>query len=150
MTTGSTTTGSTKSSSSTWTVLDGEQPHEIPASLEGGRVRIAPEALRRALGWEWKAEGLCRGEVCVPVRDRARLAGDAGIDLAAFAEAIDRPLALDVEERAAALGHSAAERSASLASLEAPDFALPDLAGRVHRLSEHRGKKALLIVYASW
>lgn len=136
--------------SATWTVFDGEQPHEIPARLEGGRVRVAPEALQRALGWEWKAEGLCRGEVCVPVRDPARLAGEAGIDLAAFAEAIDRPLALDVAERAAALGYSAAERSARLASLEAPDFVLPDLAGRVHRLSEQRGKKALLIVYASW
>jgi hypothetical protein len=141
---------STPSSSSTWTLLDGDEPHEVPARLDGARVRVAPEALQGALGWEWKAEGLCRGEVCVQVRDRTRLAGGAGIDLAAFAEAIDRPLALDVEERAAALGHSAAERSARLASLEAPDFALPDLAGRVHRLSEHRGKKALLIVYASW
>ena len=32
----------------------------------------------------------------------------------------------------------------------APDFSLPDLHGRMHTLSAHRGKKALLIVYASW
>jgi len=50
----------------------------------------------------------------------------------------------------AALGTAAADRAASLVSLEAPDFALPDLAGRLHTLSEHRGKKALLIAYASW
>jgi peroxiredoxin len=50
----------------------------------------------------------------------------------------------------AALAASAQERAARLARLEAPDFALPDLAGRVHRLSEHRGKKVLLIAYASW
>jgi hypothetical protein len=86
----------------------------------------------------------------VPVRDRAGLAGASGIDLAAFARALDRPLALDASERAAALGFSAEERRAALASLEAPDFALPDLAGRLHRLSEHRGKKVLLIAYASW
>ena len=138
------------SETTTWTLLDGAQPHEVAARLEGASLRIAPAALRDALGWEWKPEGLCRGEVCVPVRDRSRLADERGLDLAAFAAASDRPLAIDVAERAAALGHSAAERRERLASLEAPDFALPDLAGRIHRLSDHRGKKALLIAYASW
>ena len=33
---------------------------------------------------------------------------------------------------------------------EAPDFTLPDAAGRLHRLSEHRGKKVLLVTWASW
>ena len=32
----------------------------------------------------------------------------------------------------------------------APDFSLPDLAGRLHTLSDYRGKKVLLIAYASW
>ncbi len=36
------------------------------------------------------------------------------------------------------------------ATLEAPDFELPDLSGKMHRLSQHRGKKVLLIAYASW
>jgi hypothetical protein len=75
---------------------------------------------------------------------------DAGVDLAAFAAVADRPFAVDVEHRVAALGASAGDRAERLARLEAPDFALPDLAGRVHRLSEHRGKKVLLIAYASW
>ena len=48
------------------------------------------------------------------------------------------------------LGASSAERCGRLASLEAPDFELPDLAGRLHRLSDQRGKKVLLIAYASW
>ena len=50
----------------------------------------------------------------------------------------------------AALAASAGERSDRLSSLEAPDFALPDFAGRMRRLSDHRGKKVLLIAYASW
>jgi len=33
---------------------------------------------------------------------------------------------------------------------QAPDFALPDLAGRTHTLAEHRGKKILLVAWASW
>ena len=133
-----------------FTLIDGDRVVALRASRGGDAVQIAPEILRDATGWELKPEGLCRGDVCVPVRDRAALAGDGGVDLAAFARALDRPLALDIAERAAALGTSAAERSARLATLEAPDFALPDLQGRMHTLSEHRGKKALLIVYASW
>jgi len=62
----------------------------------------------------------------------------------------DRPLAVDREERVACLGLAAAARSAALASLEAPDFALPDLVGRTHRLSDHRGGKVLLVAWASW
>jgi len=33
---------------------------------------------------------------------------------------------------------------------QAPDFALPDLADRVHRLSDYRGRKVLLVTWASW
>jgi peroxiredoxin len=32
----------------------------------------------------------------------------------------------------------------------APDFELPDLAGRLHTLSELRGKKVFLLFWASW
>jgi peroxiredoxin len=48
------------------------------------------------------------------------------------------------------LDRSARERTAALASLEAPDFTLPDPAGRPHRLSDYRGKKVLLVTWASW
>jgi peroxiredoxin len=37
-----------------------------------------------------------------------------------------------------------------LASLDAPDFTLPDLDGHLHSLAGHRGKKVLLVAYASW
>ena len=122
----------------------------MAATIAGGRVFIPAAELARATGWTLKPEGLCRDEACVPVRDRAALMGAGGVDLAGFAAALGRPLALDVPEGTAALGTAAAERSAALASLEAPDFSLPDLTGRLHSLSEHRGKKALLIAYASW
>lgn len=73
-----------------------------------------------------------------------------GLGRAQRAEAAGRPVAVDREERAAYLGVSAAERAAALASLQAPDFTLPDLSGRPHSLSAQRGKKVLLVAYASW
>ena len=71
-------------------------------------------------------------------------------ELADVAARLDRPLALDLAERAAFLGVSARARSQRLTSLDAPDFALPDLGGRFHTLAEHRGRKVFLIAYASW
>ena len=73
-----------------------------------------------------------------------------GVERARRAEAEGKPVALDVVEGAAFVGVPARQRAQVLESLEAPDFALPDLAGRVHRLSEQRGRKVLLVVYASW
>jgi hypothetical protein len=75
---------------------------------------------------------------------------DEGIERARRAKAEGRPVAMDLQARAAYLGVTAAERSRRLAALEAPDFLLPDLAGRLHKLSQHRGKKVFLIAYASW
>ena len=73
-----------------------------------------------------------------------------GIELARRAQASGRPVAVDLDERAAYLGVTARERAAALASLEAPAFTLPDLGGRLHSLADHRGKKVLLVAYASW
>ena len=35
-------------------------------------------------------------------------------------------------------------------SLEAPDFELPDIDGRRHKLSDYRGQRVLLLGWASW
>src|SRR5262249_52382027 len=122
----------------------------IGAQFLDGGVQVDPADVEGALGWKLAPEGLCRGSVCIPVRDRASLVREGGLDLAALASLIGRPLALDAEERAAALGGGACARSTAPPRSGAPAFALPDLAGRMHPLSAHRGKKALLIAYASW
>ncbi len=131
------------------TLIDDGREIELPAHVVGDAIRITPAALRDALGWTLKPEGLCRDAACVPVRE-GEVVVDGLVDLAGFARAVGRPLAIDVAERVAALGVSAGTRATQLASLEAPDFELPDLDGERHTLSEHRGKKVLLVAYASW
>ncbi len=123
---------------------------QVSAHIDGERVSIPAEEIESALGWHLRDEGLCRGEVCMPVRERSTLATANGIDLQNFARILDRPLAIDIAERAAVLGTDAGTRRGRLETLEAPDFELPDLQGRTHRLSNHRGKKVLLIAHASW
>jgi len=134
----------------TFTVLNEGKPATVPARVSGDTVRLTRETLERAVGWPLKPEGLCRGELCVPLRPGTALESAEGVSLAGVAAALGRPLALDIAERAAYLGVGAGERARPLAALEAPDFTLPDLDGRLHSLREHRGRKVLLVAYASW
>jgi hypothetical protein len=136
--------------SRTLTLIDETRPSTVEAVFRGDGIRLAAATVERALGWQLKPEGLCQGDTCVPVRDPGALLDGDGVDLHALAALLDRPLALDADEGVAVLGASAADRSHRLASTEAPDFTLPDLQGRLHSLSDHRGRKALLIAWASW
>jgi hypothetical protein len=120
------------------------------AWLAEATVWVLPNTLREAYGWELKPEGLCRGDVCIPIGGQPNLVAEGRVNLNAFAAAMDRPLVVDALERAAYLGVSAQERADALRSLEAPDFSLPDLEGKLHTLREQRGKKVLLVAYASW
>ena len=134
----------------TLTLLDEDSPFQVPAIVESDGVRLAPDVVQRSLGWRLEAAGLCRGDTCVPVRPEHGLLRDDGLDLRVLASLLERPLALDVDERMACLGASAAERGHRLRSLDAPEFTLPDLGGHSHSLSEHRGRKVLLLAWASW
>jgi hypothetical protein len=133
-----------------FTVIDDGRASEVEVNLEGGRVRLPAAALERALGFELREEGLCRGALCIPLLGRAGLLSAAGVDLERLAGLLERPLALDLEARAASLGESAAALCARQETLEAPDFELPDLEGRRHRLSDLRGRKVALHAFASW
>jgi len=108
--------------------------------------------LHRATGWEVRSEGLCRQDTCVPVppgREADFIQGGA-IDLAAFWRHAGHPVVRDDAGQVWVLGTGAHERAHALQSLQAPDFALPDLEGRLHALSDHRGRKVLLVTWASW
>lgn len=124
--------------------------------LLGGSARdplhLTLDELRRATGWERKPEGLCLGDACVPEPPRATWydASRGLFDLGAFAAHLGQPVARDEASATAAVGTAAARRRDALRSLAAPDFSLPDLDGRVHRLSDYRGKKVFLFSWGSY
>jgi hypothetical protein len=134
----------------TFTLLDETRAVAVDAVVGPDGVRLAPEDVRDALGWEVKPQGLCRGATCVPVPPSSGLARGDGLDLDTLAALLGRPLAVDAAHRAACLGVAAGDRARALRSLDAPDFTLPDLDGRPHTLSGFRGKKILLVAWASW
>ena len=133
-----------------FTLIDSGRAVALPVVDRAGELRIPSDSFEATLGWSLQPSGLCRGEVCVPVADRGRLVDADGLDLRLFAELLGRPLAADADEAVVVIGEAAATRAERLTSLEAPDFTLPDLAGQPHSLSEQRGKKVLLVTWASW
>ena len=133
-----------------FTIIDDARAVEIPARVAGERVSLDAAVVKDELGWEMHDGLLCSEAMCIPVADEAALVGADGIDLEGFARTLDRALAVDVDERAAFLGGSARERAQALASQHAPDFTLPDLDGQPHSLGQQRGRKILLVAWASW
>lgn len=121
---------------------------KIDAEVTNTRIHVSGTALSESTGWVVKPEGFCLGDVCVPAGDAVDENGR--VDLRAFAELTGHPLVIDLDESVLSLGIQSKTRGSALRSLHAPDFTLPDLAGKEHSLSDYQGKKILLAAYASW
>jgi hypothetical protein len=135
------------------TILTDRTSHESAGArgAADGLWLSAAEA-ETATGWALKPEGFCKDEVCVPVppaRHAEFIQGEQ-VNVVAFWKHLGAPVVHDATRETWVLGTSAEARSSRLQSLEAPDFALPDLAGKTHSLVEQRGKKVLLVSWASW
>lgn len=107
-------------------------------------ARVSAAELERATGWEVKPEGLCRGDRCVPF---ASPSTDA-IDLAEVARALAMPLVPEPRAGLWALGPEAGGTALATATL--PDLELPDLDGHPFRFSSLRGRKTIIVAWASW
>ncbi len=138
------------------TVIYGDRPTTLPAArADGDDLWLSATDLAAATDWEIKPEGICRAEVCVPVvGERPAMVREDGaepaLNLAAFARYMGQPTAHDDTAGIWYFGAPSSDAQTRMLTLTAPDFALPDLEGRMHRLSDHRGKKVFLLAWASW
>lgn len=128
---------------------------EPRAAAEGDALWLDAAAIDAATGWAWKPEGLCHGDTCMPLPRPPQAGGEpvvreGRLNLAAVWRHSGQPVVHDAASRTWVLGSGPARRGAALASGLAPDFALPDLHGREHRLSDYRGRKVFLATWASW
>jgi len=123
------------------------------AQVQGDDLWMPMRELQAATGWELRPQGLCRDERCVPIpparRDQSLRAGDL-VNLAALARQLGQTIVHDDPHALWFFGESADTRRNALASLKAPDFTLPDIDGKMHSLSDYKGRKVLLLSWASW
>ena len=99
-------------------------------------------------GFELKPQGACRADICIPVpEDMAR---GQYFNLTGFAKKVGQTVVTDARARVWSFGEIPIVRGEFLSSRVASDFAVPDRKGRTVRLSDFRGKKVLVITWASW
>jgi hypothetical protein len=130
---------------------------EVSASAEDSKdLWVTMKDLTRATRFVVKPQGVCRDELCFPLpkAKKAEFVSKKGpvtwFNLSAFARLVKQPSSHDEKNGVWYFGKREDERGAYLASLEAPNFTLPDLNGKMHSLADYRGKKVLLITWASW
>jgi hypothetical protein len=102
-----------------------------------------------------KPQGVCKEELCFPLPKTRRTeflnegAGKTWFHLTAFAQLVGQPVARDAALSAWYFGLRSDQRQ-GLSSLTAPNFTLPDINGKMHSLADFRGKKVLVVTWASW
>lgn len=107
---------------------------------------VEPAAFERGTGWALKAEGACRGEICVPLKEGA--VRDDAVDLAGVAERLGMPIVRHSDDLAS-LGPATCGGNV-LVSAEAPELILPDLDGNSFDLASLRGQKVVLVAWSPY
>jgi hypothetical protein len=139
------------------TILYEDAATELGPGLPGPQdLWVTTAELTRATRFVLKPEGVCRDELCFPIpRPRTAeflktVSKVAWFNLSAFARLLKQPVARDEALGVYYFGPRPDQQNAHLSSLLAPEFTLPDQDGKQHSLSDFRGKKVLLITWASW
>ena len=137
------------------TVLYGSLESSITgAKAEGERLWIPLGELEQGTGWKLQPQGLCRGETCVPIPAAKKsewLDEKQGrFAFSEFAAHLGHSAVRDAAHGAWSFGPAAGSATETARGVEAPDFTLPDLDGKLHSLSAYRGRKVFLFCWASW
>ena len=102
--------------------------------------------------WELKPQGACFGDRCVPIpaSHESGFVRPGLFNLSALAWHLGELSVYDKQHGVSSFSDAPDEIGERLRTLQAPDFTLPDLDGKLHSLSDYRGKKVLLMSWASW
>lgn len=137
------------------TVLAGEKTLIIEqAIVDAGELLVPVDQVTAITGFELKPQGLCAGDVCIPMpTSEAWVSEHEGRKLfnaTRFAKRVDQAFAADKESKVWSFTAAPRPETSPLLAGQAPDFALQDRDGRTVRLSDFRGKKVLVLTWASW
>jgi len=102
--------------------------------------------LPRINQFEVKPQGACRADRCIPLSKD--LKSGEWFNLTGFARKVHQAYINDAG--AWSFGEIPLVRGDFYRTRLAPDFAVPDRQGRLVHLSDFRGKKVLVVTWASW
>jgi hypothetical protein len=137
-------------------IYDGVVGEAVAPREESKDLWVTLGDLKRATQFELKPQGVCTDKLCFPLPEARKSdfvtekTGVTWFNLSAFARLLKQPVARDVKNGIWYFGPRPEIQNGFLATLEAPSFTLPDIADKMHSLADYRGKKVLLITWASW
>lgn len=117
---------------------------------------VGPDDLTRINGFVLKPEGACLDDICIPIRQSedsdlfVTRSGAKWVNVSELARKLQQAFVYDGDRNVWSFGEIPAVRTPFLKSAVAPDFELADRDGNMVRLSDYRGKKVLIITWASW
>ncbi len=117
-----------------------------------GHLLIRPNDLAKVNGFELKPEGACHADTCIPIRDDMFEQDDGGrwFNLTAFAEHMQQAYVADEDSSVWSFAEMPSKRDSMLIDALAPDFEVKDRQGRVVSKDSLKGKKAMIVTWASW
>ena len=129
------------------TVLYGDRSTRLDHSrMAGTDLWVRAADLPRINEFEVKPQGACRADMCIPVPKE--LKNGEWFNLTGFARRLRQSFLYESEVWS--FGEIPVIRGDFYRTRIAPDFAVPDRRGKVVHLSDFRGKKVLVITWASW
>jgi hypothetical protein len=135
------------SPTTTATVLFGEKAVALDkVRTVDENLWVLKNDLPRINEFEVKPQGACRADVCIPLSKTLKN-GD-WFNLTGFAKKLNETVVVD--QNVYSFGEIPVLRGGFYNSRIAPDFAVPDRKGKLVHLSDFRGKKTLVITWASW
>ena len=134
------------------TVLYQGRAVTLTEARSGEHLLIRPEDLARVNGFELKPEGACCEDTCIPLaRDMfVEADGSRWFDLTAFADYLGQAYVADAEAGVWSFAEMPSKRESMLTRALAPDFEVKDREGRLVSKDSLKGKKAMIVTWASW
>ena len=129
------------------TVLYGDRATKLDKTKpDGADLWVRSADLPRINEFEVKPQGACRADICIPLSKA--LKNGEWFNLTGFAKKVGEQYVAD--SGVWSFGEIPEVRGSFYNSRIAPDFAVPDRKGQVVHLSDFRGKKVLVVTWASW
>lgn len=138
------------------TILANGQITEVSAYQNDSQsLWIKADEIKAATGFELKSSGVCYDplSICIPLSENGFVQekeDSKWLNVSKLADRLDQPLVTDEHRSIWSLGTIPTARKVMLDTGLAPNFAMEDIHGETVRLSDLRGKKVLIVTWATW
>ncbi len=137
-------------------VLANDKSTKVTALKKGSdTLWIRADELKAATGFDLKKSGACYDplNICIPLLEDGFTQMEEGnqwLNVTKLSKRLEQACVVNEDKTVWSLGLIPEVRKAMLATAIAPDFEIEDINGDTFRLSDLRGKKVLIVTWATW